>query len=101
MYGNPDSGILQIFVSGIRNPGPWNPEYSCRNPESTFHRKRSGIQSLESGNHGVESRIQDCLEFLYMGREIALTFHVGGPGFNSRRWKLFLLFVFSGLKIYR
>ena len=29
-----ESGILEIFAGGIRNPGPWNPEYSCRNPES-------------------------------------------------------------------
>ena len=34
MWGNPDSTILEIFASGIRNPGLWNPEYSCRNPES-------------------------------------------------------------------
>ena len=29
-----ESGILEIFACGIRNPGPWNPEYRCRNPES-------------------------------------------------------------------
>ena len=29
-----ESGILEIFVCGIRNPGPWNPEYRSRNPES-------------------------------------------------------------------
>ena len=29
-----ESGILEIFARGIRNPGPWNPEYRCRNPES-------------------------------------------------------------------
>ena len=33
----------------IGNPGPWNPEYSSRNPESKFHWKRSGIQHLEFG----------------------------------------------------
>ena len=27
MYGNPDSGILEIFACGIWNPGFWNPEY--------------------------------------------------------------------------
>ena len=25
--GNPDSGILEIFACGIRNPGFWNPKY--------------------------------------------------------------------------
>ena len=29
--------------------------------------KESEIQYLESGIHGVESRIQDCLRFLHMG----------------------------------
>ena len=36
-----------------------------RNPSST--NKESKIQYQESGIHGVESRIQDCLGFLYMG----------------------------------
>ena len=36
MWGNPDSAILEIFACGIWNPGPWNPEYSCRNPESQW-----------------------------------------------------------------
>ena len=29
-----ESGILENFACGIRNPEPWNPEYSRRNPES-------------------------------------------------------------------
>ena len=29
------------------------------------------IQYLESGIQGVESRIQDCLGFSYMGREVS------------------------------
>ena len=36
------------------------------NPEST--ELESGIQHSESGIHRVESRIQDCDEFPYMGR---------------------------------
>ena len=32
--GNPDSGIWEIFASGIRNPGFWNPECTTWNPES-------------------------------------------------------------------
>ena len=35
-WGNPDSAILEIFACGIWNPGPWNPECSCRNPESQW-----------------------------------------------------------------
>ena len=27
------------------------------------------MEALESGIHGVESRIRDCLEFPYMGRQ--------------------------------
>ena len=36
------------------------------NPESTV--LESGIQYPESGIHSVESRIQECPEFPYMGR---------------------------------
>ena len=32
--GNPDSGIWEIFASGIQNPGFWNPECTTWNPES-------------------------------------------------------------------
>ena len=38
------------------------------NPEST--ELKSGIQQLESGIHSVESRIQDCHGFPYIGRNI-------------------------------
>ena len=53
-----ESGILGLRIrstaQGIRNPtNNWN-------PESKFHWKRSGIQYLESGIHGVESSILDC-----------------------------------------
>ena len=37
------------------------------NPESTV--RESGIQYPESGIHSMESRIQDCPGFPYMGRE--------------------------------
>ena len=54
-----ESGILDL---GIQNPtNNWD-------PQSKLHRKRSGIQLLESGIHGGESRIQDCLRFPYIGR---------------------------------
>ena len=64
--GNLDSGIREIFVCGIRNPGLWNPKYSSRIPESHLRLESriqvsltgTGIQYLESGIHGVESRIQ-------------------------------------------
>ena len=67
MKGNRDSEIWEILAFGIWNPGPWNLEYSCRNPESKFHWKKSGIQYLESAIQGVESRSQDCLGLPYMG----------------------------------
>ena len=38
-----ESGIWEIFASGIQNPGVWNPEYSSRSPESHL-RLESGIQ---------------------------------------------------------
>ena len=31
---NPSSGIQEICVNGIGDPGFWNPEYSSRNAES-------------------------------------------------------------------
>ena len=44
------NSILEIW-----NPGLWNPVYSSRNPES-YWLLESGIQYLESGMYGVESR---------------------------------------------
>ena len=54
--GNPE-----ICACRIRNPGLWNPENRSENPESWA--LESGIQIRESGIHGVEFRIQDCLGF--------------------------------------
>ena len=51
---NLESGALESGIPltiGIRNP--------------SFTEKESGIQFLESGIHGVESRIQDCPGFPY------------------------------------
>ena len=70
----PFKGIRDSFACGIRMLGYESPEYSSRNlhllpavgiwnVSSTD--KESGIQYLESGIHGVESRIQDCLGFPY------------------------------------
>ena len=50
--------IWNPALFGIRNLLSWNPESSTRNPESGILR--------------VESRIQDCHGFPYMGRSIAL-----------------------------
>jgi len=38
-----------------------------RNPSSTD--KKSGVQYLESGIHGVESGIEDCLVLFYTRRD--------------------------------
>ena len=62
--------IGEIFACGIQKPGLWNREYSSRNPES-YLRLESAIQYLESGIHGVESSIQDCLGFPYVGRAVS------------------------------
>ena len=69
---SPCEGIREIFACEIRNPGPWNLEYSCRNPES-------GIQDPvnkdgESSNWNPESTARNPksktgLGFTYMGRE--------------------------------
>ena len=62
MQGNPDPWIVKFLLveSGILL------RIGIQNPSSSD--KESGIQYLESGIHGVESRIQDCLRFLYVGR---------------------------------
>ena len=39
--------------------------------QSNVPLEKSGIRCLESGIHGVESRIQDCLGFPYMKRKAA------------------------------
>ena len=62
------------FANGIRNPGFWNLEYNSRNPESQLRLEvlltNSGIRYLQSGIHGLESRIQDCPGFSYMRQAI-------------------------------
>ena len=60
------SGILKFGIRNtaqeIRNlTNDWNPEFK-------FPLTKTGIQYMESGIHGVESRIQDCLGFPYMER---------------------------------
>ena len=64
--------VKELGAFRIRNLWLWNPEYSSRNPES-HKRSESRIQfSLtKTGIHGVESRIQDCLEFPYKGAKRA------------------------------
>ena len=80
-----ESWIQEIFASRILNPGKfclWNPEpwtLKCRKQlkesripvtigirDPSFTDKESGIQYLESGIHGDESVIQDCLGFPYI-----------------------------------
>ena len=65
------SGIVDVGIRNtaqrIRNPTKdWN-------PESKFH-----WLGVDSGIHGMESRIQDCLGFSYMGRYTALSSNKGG-----------------------
>ena len=79
---------IQVPLTKKPESSTWNPESTECNPESwaleSIHLKESGsykrfgipnpsstdkeprIQYLESGIHGMESRIQDCLGFRYM-----------------------------------
>ena len=52
------------------NPNPESRKFFCLlNLQSwKFWFRNSGSWALESGIHGVESRIHDCLVFPYMGR---------------------------------
>ena len=76
-----ESGIREIFdvESGLMRFGIRNLKESeipltirIRNPSSTD--MNSGIQYLESGIPGVESRMQDCPGFHYIGRAVKLCF---------------------------
>ena len=57
----------EIFACGIRKVGLWNTKYSSNdwnlesNLESKYHWQNSESSNLESGIHGMESRIQDYL----------------------------------------
>ena len=82
-FWNLESGIWENFACGIQNPGKfclWNSEYSTRNPEIRLRFQnpesriqvlltKSGIQFLESGIHGVESRIKTILDSLWGERQ--------------------------------
>ena len=91
MKGNLVSGIKENFAIGIRNPGFWDPEFNSRNLES--HQRlesriqvqltNSGLQYLESGIHGVESKIQDRPGFL--GRSIQSLSRVGQTRTSQKR----------------
>ena len=65
-WWNPESGKL-LVESGILGFGIRNPSKDL-NPESKVPLTKTGIQYLESGIQGVESRIQDCLRFPYIER---------------------------------
>ena len=49
----------------------------------------TGIQYLESGIQRVESRIQDCLGFRYMGRSVISRFPLKMNGISIERIKSF------------
>ena len=63
----PESGKFLPLESGILDFGIRNTTQRIRNPSPT--EKESRIEYLESGIHGVESRIQTCLGFPYIGRQ--------------------------------
>ena len=47
--------------------------FGIQNPDST---DKDWLQYLESGIHCLESRIQDCLTFPYMGQKEHLSFMI-------------------------
>ena len=58
--------------SGILGPGILNTAQGIWNPTKDWNPvplTKTGIQCLESGIHGVESRYQDCNEFPYTGQK--------------------------------
>ena len=68
-YTTPESWALECGIQIMESEislliGIWNP---------SFNDEESGIQYLESGIQGVESRIQDCLDFPYLGRNVSST----------------------------
>ena len=67
---DPESAKFLLVESGILGFGIWNTAQGIRNLKAIFGIRKlsSRSQYLESGLHGVESRIQDCLGFPYMGR---------------------------------
>ena len=67
----------RILGFGIRNTAHGiPPTIGIRNPNSTY--KGSEINYLESGIHGVESRIQDCLGFRPRKRSWQFTISLRG-----------------------
>ena len=67
------SGIWEIFACGILNPGIRNLAQGIQNPVNDYNPNLSSTDNdlkssiWNSGIHGVESRIQDCLASPYMG----------------------------------
>ena len=59
----------EILFYGIRNTAWGIPTLGIRNPSSTS--QESGIQYLESGIHGMESRIQNGLLSPYVERSVS------------------------------
>ena len=67
-----DCGIREIFACGIQNPGLWNPEYSSKKKftlKSWIQMQAPLTKNLGSRIHGVDSKNQDCLGFLYRVRD--------------------------------
>ena len=80
--------MLTKASAHVRESGFWNPWHFClwnleswalecgikldeSGIQSNFQLEKTGVRCLESGIHGVESRIQDCLGFPYMKRKAA------------------------------
>ena len=66
----PESGKILLVESEILGFEIWNPNNDW-NSESKFYRQILESSTLNSRIHSAESRIQDCLGFLYMGRQLS------------------------------
>ena len=106
----PESGKFLLVESGIRKTPRFlgsetrNTAQEIRNPvpgiwilDSTD--KESGIQCLESRVHGVESRIQDCLGFPYLGRSLDYSKKYEKSNLFCFGWTVFVTSVVSGKQL--
>ena len=72
-FRNPENFCWKIW-----NPGLWNPGYRFRNPESSGFDWQIRNPVPESGIYGMESRIQDCRGFSYIGRADSYLYNIIG-----------------------
>jgi len=75
-HGTRNQESRKVLAVHLWNPDSWTLETGIQLTEFAIPLKRleSRIQYLKSRIHGVESRIQDCLDFPYMGRNLTTSY---------------------------